>query len=385
MIIDFKITKHDFTSLHQGKSPLLISNAIRTPLSFSWTDANEVIERASIDTDDFKILHNGLVPKQEYIETFYDVGMVRHRLIKSAVYERLKNGATLIANKLVNEPKIHALARQVAHFTGRQTVSSVYAAFGRQASFQTHWDTRDIFAIQLIGRKRWLIYPPSFAEPLFMQQSKDLEHDYPCPTVPCMDLVLEPGDILYLPRGWWHNPLPFEEETFHLSVGTFPANTLDYLHWTTQKLPELLAARQSMSSFEHDHDNLSTLAAHLTERLTDPDHYQQFMEAFDATQRIDTPLAIDLFGSPVMAPLPDDAQLRLAANRTASIAQGHLIANGSRITLDESALRVVRCIDDQPGVRLDQLIAVLSDMPTSKLRTLIHDLCRQDILELSRP
>ncbi|MHA6162298.1 JmjC domain-containing protein [Pseudomonas sichuanensis] len=385
MIIDFKITKHDFTRLHQGKSPLVISNAIRTPLSFSWPDANEIIERASIDTDDFKILHNGLVPKQEYIETFYDVGMVRHRLIKSAVYERLKNGATLIANKLVNEPKIHALARQVAHFTGRQTVSSVYAAFGRQASFQTHWDTRDIFAIQLIGRKRWLIYPPSFAEPLFMQQSKDLEHDYPCPTEPCMDLVLEPGDILYLPRGWWHNPLPFEEETFHLSVGTFPANTLDYLHWTTQKLPELLAARQSMSSFKHDRDNLSSLAAHLTERLIDPDHYQQFMEAFDAAQRIDTPLAMDLFGNPAMAPLPDDAQLRLAANRTASIAQGRLIANGSRITLDESALRVVRCIDDQPGVRLGQLIAVLADMPPSKLRTLIHDLCCQDILELSRP
>ncbi|MDH0646019.1 cupin-like domain-containing protein [Pseudomonas sp. GD03858] len=384
MIIDFKITKHDFTSLHQGKSPLLISNAIRTPLSFFWPDANEIIERASIDTDDFKILHNGLVPKQEYIETFYDVGMVRHRLIKPALYERMKNGATLIANKLVNEPKIHALARQVAQFTGRQTVCSVYAAFGRQASFQTHWDTRDIFAIQLIGRKRWIIYPPSFAEPLFMQQSKDLEQDYPCPSEPYMDLVLEPGDMLYLPRGWWHNPLPFEEETFHLSIGTFPANALDYVHWTMQKLPELLAARQAMTTFEQDRENLASLAAQLAERLTDSGQYQTFMEAFAIAQRIETPLAIDLFGNPSITQLPEDARLRLAANSTASLEHGQLIANGARINLDESALRVVRCIEQAPGIRLDHLANGLAEMDSAKLRALLHDLCRQDILELVR-
>jgi ribosomal protein L16 Arg81 hydroxylase len=384
MIIDFKITKHDFTSLHQGKSPLLISNAIRTPLSFSWPDANEIIERASIDTDDFKILHNGLVPKQEYIETFYDVGMVRHRFIKPALYERMKNGATLIANKLVNEPKIHALARQVAQFTGRQTVCSVYAAFGRQASFQTHWDTRDIFAIQLIGRKRWIIYPPSFAEPLFMQQSKDLEQDYPCPSEPYMDLVLEPGDMLYLPRGWWHNPLPFEEETFHLSIGTFPANALDYVHWTMQKLPELLAARQAMTTFEQDRENLASLAAQLAERLTDSGQYQAFMEAFAIAQRIETPLAIDLFGNPSITQLPEDARLRLAANSTASLEQGQLIANGARINLDESALRVVRCIEQAPGIRLGHLTNGLTEMDPAKLRVLLHDLCRQDILELVR-
>ncbi|WP_347881644.1 cupin domain-containing protein [Pseudomonas sp. GD03867] len=362
----------------------MISNAIRTPLSFFWPDANEIIERASIDTDDFKILHNGLVPKQEYIETFYDVGMVRHRLIKPALYERMKNGATLIANKLVNEPKIHALARQVAQFTGRQTVCSVYAAFGRQASFQTHWDTRDIFAIQLIGRKRWIIYPPSFAEPLFMQQSKDLEQDYPCPSEPYMDLVLEPGDMLYLPRGWWHNPLPFEEETFHLSIGTFPANALDYVHWTMQKLPELLAARQAMTTFEQDRENLASLAAQLAERLTDSGQYQTFMEAFAIAQRIETPLAIDLFGNPSITQLPEDARLRLAANSTASLEHGQLIANGARINLDESALRVVRCIEQAPGIRLDHLANGLAEMDSAKLRALLHDLCRQDILELVR-
>ncbi len=384
MNIDFHISKPRFIKDYQGEKPLFIKHALSTVEHFSWLDANRIIERANIESDDFKILHNGLVPKQEYIETFFDVGMIRHRLIKPAVYERMSKGATLIANKIVNEPTVHALARQVAEFTGRQTVCSVYAAFGRQASFQTHWDTRDLFAIQLIGRKRWIIHAPSFADPLFMQQSKDLEQDYPCPTEPYLDLILEPGDMLYLPRGWWHNPLPFEEETFHLSIGTFPPNALDYVHWTTQKLPELFAARQAMSSFEHDRKNLSSLATQLAERLTDPVQYQQFMEAFDIAQRIETPLAIDIFGTPATARLPDDAQLRLAANSTCSLDHGSLIANGSRITLDESAMRVVRYIEDTPGVRLEQLTSDLAEMPPTRLRSLIYDMCRQDILALSR-
>ncbi|MDF9619082.1 cupin domain-containing protein [Pseudomonas entomophila] len=385
MIIDFKVSKQAFAEHYQGKKPLFIKQAFTPSADFSWADANQIITRNNVESPDFKILHNGLVPKHEYIETFHDVGMVRHRLNKSAVYERMRNGATLIANKIVNEPKVHGFARQVAQLTGRQTVSSAYAAFGRQASFQTHWDTRDIFAIQLMGRKRWIIYEPSFADPLYMQQSKDLEQDYPCPAEPCMDIVLEPGDVLYLPRGWWHNPLPFEEETFHLSVGTFPANTLDYVQWSLQKLPELASARQAMSTFERDSETLSLLASQLAGLISDPAHYRHFMEQFDAAQRVETPLAIDVFGNSTVNQLPDDSVLRLAANSTLSVARNQLIANGTRLQLDETALRLVRQIEHSPGISVQQLTTELPELDPAKLRTLVFELCRQDILELMRP
>ncbi len=386
MIIDFNISRTDFVKYYQGKKPLLIKKAFEVTQAFTWTDANQIIERSSVESDDFKILHNGLVPKSEYVETFYDVGMIRHRLIKSAVYERMKSGATLIANKIVHEPKVHAFARQVAQFTGRQTVSSAYAAFGRQASFQTHWDTRDIFSIQLIGRKRWFIYEPSFSDPLYMQQSKDLEHDYPCPAEPCMDFVLEPGDVLYLPRGWWHNPLPFEEETFHLSIGTFPAVVLDYVQWSMQQqLPALLTARKSMSTFEDDRENLTQLASQFAGMVLDPTHYGRFMEAFDTAQRVGAPLAIDLLGNSGIKQLPDDTGLQLSANSTLSIAQNYLIANGTRVNLDEQALLLVRSIEHSPGIRLDELLTLLPEMDPAKVRALVFELCHQDTLELIRP
>ncbi|WP_438300411.1 JmjC domain-containing protein [Pseudomonas sp. NMS19W] len=384
MKIDFKVSKAEFSERYQGKQPLLIKNAFAVSQSFSWKDANRIIERNSVESSDFKILHNGLVPKQEYVETYYDVGMVRHRLIKSAVYERMKSGATLIANKIVNEPHVHAFARQIAQLTGRQTVSSAYAAFGRQESFQTHWDTRDIFAIQLIGRKHWTVFEPSFNEPLFMQQSKDYEKEYPCPEQPFMEFVLEPGDVLYLPRGWWHNPLPFDEETFHLSIGTFPAHAFEYVQWSMQNLPDVAAARQALGSFDEDRDTLLLLADQISEWLTDPVQYQRFMDQFNASHRVETPLAIDLFANAEIKQLPDDVGLQLAANNLVMIDEGYLFANGTRINLDEAALKLIHDIQATPGTAVLDLLSRRPDIDPEKVRGLIFELCRQDVLELIR-
>ena len=179
---------------------MLMRGAISTGSSnFSWQDANEIFERADVASNDFKLSFDGIRPKHEYVESYLDIGTLRHRLIKPVVYDYLRKGATLIANKIANEPRVDALARQIAEFTGRQTVTSAYAAFGERDSFRAHWDTRDVFAIQLIGRKRWIVYEPSMELPLYMQQSKDFEQQHPCPEKPYMDFILEAGDIFYLP------------------------------------------------------------------------------------------------------------------------------------------------------------------------------------------
>ncbi|MDW0387780.1 cupin domain-containing protein [Mannheimia haemolytica] len=40
--------------------------------------------------------------------------------------------------------------------------SSLYIAFNTQRSFKSHWDSRDIFAVQMQGKKRWIIHTPTF-------------------------------------------------------------------------------------------------------------------------------------------------------------------------------------------------------------------------------
>lgn len=383
MNIEFSILPQDFSEHHQEKKPLLMKGAVDTK-SFSWSDANEIFERSDVASNDFKLSFDGIRPKHEYVESYMDIGTLRHRLVKPVVYDYLKKGATLIANKLANEPRADALARQIAGFTGRQTVISAYAAFGEKDSFRAHWDTRDVFAIQLIGRKRWIVYGPSLESPLYMQQSKDYEQLYPRPTEPCMDFILEAGDVFYLPRGWWHNPLPIGEETFHLAVGTFPAYAIDYAQWAVMQLPVFVGARKSLNTWEQDRETVGALGKHLEELLKTPDNYRRFMDEFIGATRVRSPIAVELFGNPSAGLIPDDTLIRLSANRLHGVARDCVIANGTRLSLDDIGKRLIRCIAETPGIRLVDLLARLPDQDASKLRTLVHQLCHQDILELVR-
>ncbi|WP_263288941.1 MULTISPECIES: cupin domain-containing protein [unclassified Pseudomonas] len=209
MSIAFNMPFGDFFEHYQEKKPLLLKGAV-SEIEFSWKDVNDIYSNSDAASNDFKLSLNGIRPKSEYVESYLDIGILRHRLIKPVVYENLKNGATLIANKIKNSPKISHLSNQIATFTGRQVVSSAYLAFGYKDSFRCHWDTRDVFAIQLIGRKRWIIYEPSLEHPLYTQQSKDYEQHYPCPPNPYMDIILEPGDVFISPEAGGITPYHWE-------------------------------------------------------------------------------------------------------------------------------------------------------------------------------
>lgn len=87
------------------------------------------------------------------MEAYQDVGKTRYRFIKSAIYDYLRNGTTIIYNRINNEPFADNLAKQVAQFAQAQTIVSGYLAFGSDSSYGNHWDTRDVFAVQLVGKK----------------------------------------------------------------------------------------------------------------------------------------------------------------------------------------------------------------------------------------
>lgn len=298
MNINFNITRQEFLDEYLEKKPLIIKSAIDAN-TFNWSDINAVIERSDITSSGFKLLsQQKVLDKTEYIESYHEVGILKHRLIKSVIYNYLQKGATLISNRIINEPKIDKLARQIAHFTQRQVLNSIYIAFGNEDSFRAHWDTRDIFAFQLMGRKKWVIYQPNFESPLHMQQSKDIEHLYPCPQEPFMEFILEAGDMLYLPRGWWHNPSPLGEETVHLSIAAFPAYAIDYLSWIYHKMPLLPEARKSLGNWKDDQYLLKVLGRSLQEILESPELYQQFTDEFYSTQRRYSKLHFDQLGNP---------------------------------------------------------------------------------------
>ncbi|OOS06584.1 Ribosomal protein L16 Arg81 hydroxylase, contains JmjC domain [Moraxella cuniculi DSM 21768] len=376
-----KQTQHDFLTNYQDKKPYLFKNIAGIDW-FDWLQINQIIERADIISDDFKIAHQGIVEKHHYVESFIEVGMLRHRLIKPAVYNLLQNGATVIANKIINEPAVDHFARQIAQMTNRQTVSSMYVAFGDKDSYKAHWDTRDVFAIQIKGRKRWVIYQPTFPNPLYMQQSKYYEDTHPCPKEPIMDIVLETGDMLYISCGWWHNPSPLGEETVHLAIGTFPAFGLDYTEWLSQKLPEILAIRKPLSNWQNDQENIQSLAENIATMIADQANYEQFMQEFIANQRVQGNLNIELLGNNKVNTLPLSARLRINSNQSYDDSSEHIIANGIKLNLDSDLKSVLIHIAKNPNISVDEILTVTNAIDTDKIAKTLYTLCANDVLEV---
>lgn len=381
MNIIMPLSAAEFAEHYQEKKPLLMRNVVDAQ-AFTWRDANEIFERSDAASENLKLSLGGIRPKHEYVEQFVDIGTVRHRLIRPVVYECLREGATLIANKIRNEPKVNGFAKQISDFTGRQVVSSAYAAFGSKDSFRCHWDTRDVFAVQLIGRKRWVLYPPSLQSPWFTQQSRDYAQAYPCPSEPTLDIILHAGDVLYVPRGWWHNPLPLGEETFHLALGTFPAYTMDYLNWAMSQMPADLGARQSLHSWQADKSSLASMGQRFSTFINDSENYQRFMDAFSGSIRSESVLAIELLGNSATHRLDRTTCLRLSSIGTQCLEQRYLIANGAKINLDASGERLVRIIAEQPGIAVAVLLERCADLDADALNALLLELCRQDVLQL---
>lgn len=73
-----------------------------------------------------------------------------------------------------------------------------------------HCDFADNLIAQVVGRKRFVLYRPSAAariprrEKTYASCTADLDFDSPLPDEPDFEVILEAGEMLYLPPGWWH-------------------------------------------------------------------------------------------------------------------------------------------------------------------------------------
>lgn len=76
---------------------------------------------------------------------------------------------------------------------------------GKSQGFAPHYDDIEAFCLQLEGQKRWKVYAPLRpSERLPRASSEDYRPSSLLGVTPVLDVVLSPGDVLYMPRGWIH-------------------------------------------------------------------------------------------------------------------------------------------------------------------------------------
>lgn len=271
---------------HKSESAFIFKGGLGHDL-YSWRVFDQSLFHLA-GFEDLSIYKNGKVEESEYVETYFNFGAYRKRIIPHKLNQFIQDGASIVLNKMQNKCIIiNDLCQIFSASTGCLTNANSYAARGGDGTFNLHWDTHDVYAVQLIGKKRWKIYRPTFVNPLPNHKSKD------CPERPTelyMDVVLEAGDILYIPRGWWHDAIPLEDQdTFHIAVGVFPNTVLDFLSWlVANKMPDFVSARDYIQGNAQEH--LQKSLAYFSELALSEDVHREFCEAHTKHIRYKTEL-----------------------------------------------------------------------------------------------
>lgn len=140
-----------------------------------------------------------------------------------------------------------------------------------------HWDNSEGFVVQLSGRKRWFSSPNTSIRfpPMnhFHGRSPTQEHALLFDEAPkpgqLQETVMEPGDILFLPRGHWHKT-EATEASVHLDIMLLPPTWGDLMSQSVDRicLEEALLREpigSSSTSFETGFEQARKL---LVEELT---------------------------------------------------------------------------------------------------------------------
>lgn len=80
--------------------------------------------------------------------------------------------------------------------------------------FDTHCDAHDVFVLQIQGTKRWKVFDAPVELPVEFRKVRNAGE---LPVL--LEVELQPGDLLYLPRGYPHHAVSAEATSLHVTVG----------------------------------------------------------------------------------------------------------------------------------------------------------------------
>ncbi|WBB52779.1 cupin domain-containing protein [Verrucosispora sp. WMMD573] len=217
-----------FAAAHWGRTPLL-SRAAELPNPAGFTDllgpadADELLSRRGLRTPFLRVAKDGQVlPAARYTGGGGAGAEIDDQVLDERILQLYADGATLVLQGLHRTwPALIDFTRDLSLAVGQPLQVNAYLTPPDSQGFATHYDTHDVFVLQVDGHKHWRIHPPVLPDPLERQPwgGRADEVAATAQGAAALDFVLEPGDALYLPRGWLHSAQAQESSSLHLTVG----------------------------------------------------------------------------------------------------------------------------------------------------------------------
>jgi ribosomal protein L16 Arg81 hydroxylase len=215
------ISPSNFLSEYWEQRPLIISKRESNYYDslFSINNFDDVIYFSECKYPDLRLLKDGQVLPQAYEckDRFSSI---------NRIYEAYNQGSTIVLDNLQFRWKPLAFfCRSLETFLSHTVNINSYLTPQSSQGFSAHFDTHEVFILQISGSKIWRIYEQASLLPLDTDKKNQFVSKSQLGNL-LYEITLNSGDLLYIPRGYVHEALTSKSSSLHLTLG------IDTFKWT---------------------------------------------------------------------------------------------------------------------------------------------------------
>ncbi|GAA1627560.1 MULTISPECIES: cupin domain-containing protein [Brevibacterium] len=326
-------SRETFAKDYWGRRALLSRGVSDFSDLFSSRAVDELISARGLRSPFLRVAKDGAtLPTASFTSPAGVGATIGDQLDDTKLWKQFHAGATLVLQALQRtwEP-IGEFSSALSRELGNPVQANAYITPPQNQGFDDHYDVHDVFVLQIEGTKRWVIHAPVFDAPLRDQPWTDRREAVgrAAQTDPVIDAVLEPGDALYLPRGWLHAATAQGEVSIHLTLGIH--------NWTRYGVAEQLA-QAALAQLQDDPAMRASLP--LGESHPSPEVLEAIRQAMvSALTAADPGPSIDRISRSQARPAPLGPLAQHAAMRDLDDASPLTLRAGLDATLEGNRLR----------------------------------------------
>lgn len=225
------------------------------------TELLDIIMRRSLESPQLRVFQNGteLHPDRYLASVSTRRGQSKTMARMSNLAKLLAEGCTLVLDSVDTFSSRLEFACQALQWWSHELVQvNVYLTTGTAEGFSLHYDDHDVVVVQLAGEKSWEVRGPSRVAPMY--------RDVVVENTPSEDIlftgVLRAGEVMHIPRGFWHQATRADHATetagrglsegntgysLHATFGFVQRTGVDYLTWVADRSREHEAFRRDLA------------------------------------------------------------------------------------------------------------------------------------------
>lgn len=184
---------------------------------FSLEAADTVLTSTSLTSSQVRVVRDGVeIPIAGTLNANQSASGLE------ALYQEYRQGSTIVLSLLEERwPPLRRLSQALALDLSAGVHVNVYLTPRSARGFRTHYDTHDVFVLQVSGAKRWRVFNSPTRLPGAHQPYTE-SNGVGEWTSPQHEVDLNAGDCMYIPRGYVHDARALDKASIHLTVGVQP-------------------------------------------------------------------------------------------------------------------------------------------------------------------